>query len=168
MEFFIDNILYIALTLTVFTLVFFFLRNKKTKSTFQTLSKNDIEIKLRAYERLILFLERIEPMSMVNRLELHKSSKDELSSLLIKNIVLEYEYNISQQIYVSDELWRSLELIKNKMINSIASCTKDLSQTATTDDLIKSLLDQSKKNIIIINYAKKILKEEVRYLSNIR
>jgi len=168
MEFFIDNILYIALTLTVFTLVFFFLRNKKTKSAFPTLSKNDIEIKLRAYERLILFLERIEPMSMVNRLELHKSSKDELSSLLIKNIVLEYEYNISQQIYVSDELWRSLELIKNKMINSIASCTKDLSQTATTDDLIKSLLDQSKKNIIIINYAKKILKEEVRYLSSIR
>jgi len=168
MEFFIDNILYIALTLTVFTLVFFFLKNKKNKSDFRNLSKNDIEIKLRAYERLILFLERIEPVSMVNRLELHKSSKDAVSSLLIKNIVLEYEYNISQQIYVSDKLWRSLELIKNKMINSVAACTKDLDSTATTDDLIKSLLDQSKKNIVIINYAKKILKEEVRYISNIR
>ena len=107
-------------------------------------------------------------MSMVNRLELHKSSKEEVSSLLIKNIVLEYEYNISQQIYVSDELWRSLELIKNKMINSVASCTKALDQTATKDDLIQSLLDQSKKNIVIINYAKKILKEEVRYISNMR
>ena len=168
MEFFIDNILYIALTLTVFTLVFFFLKNKKNKSDFRNLSKNDIEIKLRAYERLILFLERIEPVSMVNRLELHESSKDAVSSLLIKNIVLEYEYNISQQIYVSDKLWRSLELIKNKMINSVAACTKDLDSTATTDDLIKSLLDQSKKNIVIINYAKKILKEEVRYISNIR
>ena len=168
MDFFIDNILYIALALTVFTLVYFFLKKKKTNSGFQNLSNNDIEIKLRAYERLILFLERIEPMSMVNRLELHKSSKEEVSSLLIKNIVLEYEYNISQQIYVSDELWRSLELIKNKMINSVASCTKALDQTATTDDLIQSLLAQSKKNIVIINYAKKILKEEVRYISNMR
>ena len=170
MEIFIDNILYITVFFTIVTVVFLFLKKNKSSSyvNHTMLSKNEIEIKLRAYERLTLFLERIEPVSMINRLELHNFTRDVVVSELIKNIVLEYEYNISQQIYVSDQLWKVLELIKSKMINSISSCSENLSKKATTDDLVKKLLDNSKENTIIIRHAQKILKEEVRYVSKFR
>jgi len=165
MDFFADNILAIAVFFTIFTLVFLFFRNTTPKVDARKFSKNEIEIKLRAYERLTLFLERIEPVGMINRLALHNSSIDLITSTLIKNIVLEYEYNVSQQIYVSDGLWKMLELIKNKMINSVAVCSKSLSKKSTSDDLVKKLLEKSKQHTILIRRAQKILKEEVRSIS---
>ena len=77
MEIFIDNIVYIVVFVTIVTLVFFFLnRSQRSVISNDNSSYNQIEIRLRAYERLILFLERIEPVSMINRLELHNQSID--------------------------------------------------------------------------------------------
>ncbi|MAZ55907.1 MAG: hypothetical protein CMP54_02810 [Flavobacteriales bacterium] len=166
MEIFIDNIVYIVVFVTIVTLVFFFLnRSQRSVISNDNSSYNQIEIRLRAYERLILFLERIEPVSMINRLELHNQSIDFIISSLIKNIVVEYEYNMSQQIYVSDNLWKSIELIKNKIINNISNTSKLLSNDSSVDDLVRELLEDSKKHIIIINEIKKTLKEEVKLIS---
>ena len=166
MEIFIDNIVYIVVFVTIVTLVFFFLnRSQRSVISNDNSSYNQIEIRLRAYERLILFLERIEPVSMINRLELHNQSIDFIISSLIKNIVVEYEYNMSQQIYVSDNLWKSIELIKNKIINNISNTSKLLSNDSSVDDLVRELLEDSKKHIIIINQIKKTLKEEVKLIS---
>ena len=166
MEIFIDNIVYIVVFVTIVTLVFFFLnRSQRSVISNDNSSYNQIEIRLRAYERLILFLERIEPVSMINRLELHNQSIDFIISSLIKNIVVEYEYNMSQQIYVSDNLWKSIELIKNKIINNISNKSKLLSNDSSVDDLVRELLEDSKKHILIINQIKKTLKEEVKLIS---
>ena len=166
MEIFIDNIVYIVVFVTIVTLVFFFLnRSQRSVISNDNSSYNQIEIRLRAYERLILFLERIEPVSMINRLELHNQSIDFIISSLIKNIVVEYEYNMSQQIYVSDNLWKSIELIKNKIINNISNTSKLLSSDSSVDDLVRALLEDSKKHILIIDQIKKILKEEVKLIS---
>ena len=166
MEIFIDNIVYIVVFVTIVTLVFFFLnRSQRSVISNDNSSYNQIEIRLRAYERLILFLERIEPVSMINRLELHNQSIDFIISSLIKNIVVEYEYNMSQQIYVSDNLWKSVELIKNKIINNISNTSKLLSSDSSVDDLVRALLEDSKKHILIINQIKKTLKEEVKLIS---
>lgn len=166
MEIFIDNIVYIVVFVTIVTLVFFFLnRSQRSVISNDNSSHNQIEIRLRAYERLILFLERMEPVSMINRLELHNQSIDFIISSLIKNIVVEYEYNMSQQIYVSDNLWKSIELIKNKIINNISNTSKLLSNDSSVDDLVRALLEDSKKHILIINQIKKTLKEEVKLIS---
>jgi len=171
MEFFIDNIIYIALISTILISVFLFFKNqsnlKKSQShlTSKNIPPNELEIKLRAYERLTVFLERIEPVGMVNRLELHNLNIDLVQSTLIKNIVLEYEYNVSQQIYVSDKLWEVIDLVKNKVINNIASSAKPLPKTANTNSLIQILLQNSKENTLLINHAKKVLKQELRSLS---
>ena len=149
MEIFIDNIVYIVVFVTIVTLVFFFLnRSQRSVISNDNSSHNQIEIRLRAYERLILFLERMEPVSMINRLELHNQSIDFIISSLIKNIVVEYEYNMSQQIYVSDNLWKSVELIKNKIINNISNTSKLLSNDSSVDDLVRALLEDSKKHIL--------------------
>ena len=169
MEIFIDNILYIAVFVTIVTLVFFFLRKKNNvELNNKELSENEIEIKLRAYERLILFLERIEPVGMINRLQLHNQGIDVVSSSLITNIVREYEYNTSQQIYVSESLWNAIQLIKNQIINSICTASKQVSKKGDVDDLVTKLLDNSKSNTLMIQQIKKMLKEEVKYVSKIR
>jgi len=166
MEIFIDNIVYIVVFVTIVTLVFYFLnRSQRSVISNDNSSHNQIEIRLRAYERLILFLERMEPVSMINRLELHNQSIDFIISSLIKNIVVEYEYNMSQQIYVSDNLWKSIELIKNKIINNISNTSKLLSNDSSVDDLVRALLEDSKKHILIIDQIKKTLKEEVKLIS---
>ena len=171
MEIFIDNILYIAVFVTIVTLVFVFLRknnNNNVEFNHKQLSQHEIEIKLRAYERLILFLERIEPVGMINRLQLHNQSIDVVSSSLISNIVREYEYNTSQQIYVSESLWNAIQLIKNKIINSISNASKQVSKKGDAHDLVKKILDNSKSNNLMIQQIKKMLKEEVKYVSKIR
>jgi len=166
MEIFIDNIVYIVVFVTIVTLVFFFLnRSQRTSLIYDKSHSNQIEIRLRAYERLILFLERLEPVSMINRLELHNQSVELIISSLIKNIVIEYEYNMSQQIYVSENLWKSIELIKNKLINSISNTAKSLPKEASNDDLVRQLLEDSKGHIVVINQIKKILKKEVKSIS---
>tara|TARA_B100001250_G_scaffold414043_1_gene450375 strand:- start:2810 stop:3319 length:510 start_codon:yes stop_codon:yes gene_type:complete len=169
MEIFIDNIVYIVVFLTIVTSVFFFL-NKSHRSSFHHdhSSQNNLELRLRAYERLILFLERIEPVSMINRLELHNQGVDLITSSLIKNIVTEYEYNMSQQIYVSESLWKSIELIKNKIINSISHTANSLPNQAIIDDLVIQLLEDSKSNIVMIDQIKKKLKQEVNHISKMR
>ena len=92
MEFFIDNIVYIAVFVTIVTVVFLFFKKNKNGDIYieptNKLSFDEIEIKLRAYERLTLFLERIEPISMLNRLELHNANIELLKSLLIKISIL--------------------------------------------------------------------------------
>ncbi|MBF26001.1 MAG: hypothetical protein CMP49_05775 [Flavobacteriales bacterium] len=171
MDFFLENILYFAVFITILSFVFFYLRRNRDLDVSQNISseltQNEIEIKLRAYERLTLFLERIEPVGMINRLELHNEKIEKIPSILIKNIVSEYEYNISQQIYVSDGLWKILELVKNKMINCISNCANSVDNNST-DDLVKKLLKHSNENTLIIKRAQKILKQEISYISQPR
>ena len=174
MDFFTINILedgnlllYIALFVSVITFVFLFLKKKHSESIVgHKISDNELEIKLRAYERLTIFLDRIEPIGMCNRLQLHDiENVDQLKSVLIKNIIAEYEYNISQQIYVSDELWNLIELVKNKIINSIGSVSDSLSKKDKVDIFFQKMLKESLKNNLIIKKAQKLLKKEVRMLS---
>ena len=168
MSFFIDNILFIAIFLTILSFVFLFLRKNNNKRIIQPLnhlSSEQIQIKLRAYERLILFLDRIEPTRMLNRLRLHNANIDVIESGLISNIIIEYEYNVSQQIYISDRLWDMIELVKNSTINNITEVASSLKKTAKADDFIAEILKCSKKNTLIIQNAKKLLKQEVKRIS---
>ena len=167
MDFFIENILYIALLLTVFTFLFLFIKNKNHLNRSYNTTKipqYELELKLRAYERLILFLDRIEPTGMINRLELHQMDMQTTASQLIKNIIVEYEYNVSQQIYVSDSLWDLIELLKNKTINHISDTVQALNKTAPTQLLMKAL-NNSSQNKLLIMQAKKMLKKEMRAIS---
>lgn len=174
MDFFTINILedggvllYIALFVSVITFVFLFLRKKQSEPRVSyKISENELEIKLRAYERLTIFLDRIEPIGMCNRLQLHDiNNVGELKSVLIKNIITEYEYNISQQIYVSDELWKLIELVKNKIINNIASVSDSLSNKDDVNVFFQKMLKASLQNNLMIKKAQKLLKKEVRRLS---
>lgn len=78
--------------------------------------KASLSYKLQAYERLSLFLERITPNSLLVRVPANKLTVRDYHSLLLKSIRDEFEHNLSQQIYVSDDAWRQVVHAKSATV----------------------------------------------------
>ena len=78
--------------------------------------KKVLPIRLQAYERLTLLLERIDPNKLLLRVKPYSDDLQKYESLLIQNIDNEYEHNLSQQIYVSPECWSLITVAKNATI----------------------------------------------------
>ncbi|MGM0635604.1 MAG: hypothetical protein ACQESK_06030 [Bacteroidota bacterium] len=81
--------------------------------------KEILPLRLQAYERLTLFLERISPGSLVPRVQPYNSDQHDYETLLIKTIEQEFEHNLSQQIYVSPKCWNVVKASKNATISLI-------------------------------------------------
>src|SRR6202046_1902859 len=71
----------------------------------KTLSNQTLPLRLQAYERLVLFIERINPANMLIRMNATSYSAHELYSLIVEDIRSEFQHNITQQIYVSSRAW---------------------------------------------------------------
>jgi hypothetical protein len=78
--------------------------------------KKVLPIRLKAYERLTLFLERIDPNKLLLRVKPYSDELQKYETLLIQNIYNEYEHNLSQQIYISPECWNLITAAKNATI----------------------------------------------------
>ncbi|MGB3343807.1 MAG: hypothetical protein WBA61_07840 [Aequorivita sp.] len=81
--------------------------------------KQLLPLRMQAYERLTLFLERIDPKRLLVRVKPFSDSKDDYENLLIKNIEQEYDHNLTQQVYVSPECWNVVNAAKNATIHII-------------------------------------------------
>lgn len=82
-------------------------------------SKNTIPHRLQAMERMTLFLERINPGSLLIRVKPYNDNKHDYENLLIRNIEQEFEHNLAQQIYISDKCWNAIKATKNATISMI-------------------------------------------------
>ncbi|MCM1035340.1 MAG: hypothetical protein NC038_07095 [Paludibacter sp.] len=80
-------------------------------------------IRLRGYERLTLLLERMEPEHLLLSTDLSGMTCRTLQQQLLQTLRLEFEHNISQQIYVSDEVWTAIVLAKEEMIRFVNTCS---------------------------------------------
>ena len=83
-------------------------------------------IRLQAYERMALFLERISPDSLVLRCYQPGMDLKLLQGVMTKNIRDEWEHNLSQQVYISSELWTRIREAKDEMINLVNSAAVSL------------------------------------------
>ena len=83
-----------------------YLLNKDTQ-------KDALPLRLQAFERMTLFLERINPGKLLIRLSPNSENKNDYENLLISNIEQEFEHNLTQQIYMSDECWTIIVTAKN-------------------------------------------------------
>ena len=103
--------------------------------------KNALPIRLQAYERMALFLERIAIPSLVVRVAPKSSDKVDYENLLIRSIEKEFEHNLSQQIYMSDECWNIIKAAKNATIQSIRKA--GMSQSDSADKLREDILNET-------------------------
>ena len=119
-------------------------------------------IKLQAYERLTLFLDRISPDNLVVRLSKSGQSASELRIALIQTITDEYNHNISQQIYVSDQSWHLIKLVKEQIIGIIEVCYNECEKNESGPGLGKKILTRlMAEKIIPTEKAIQLLKKEI-------
>ncbi|MBR9860358.1 hypothetical protein GYB22_06340 [bacterium] len=97
-------------------------------------------IRLQAYERLTIFLDRISPDNLVLRLSKSGQSAGELRALLIRTITDEFNHNISQQIYVSNQAWIMVKAVKEQIIGIVDSCYRECDEDASGPTLGKMVL----------------------------
>lgn len=117
-------------------------------------------LRLQAYERMALFLERITPSKLLVRVVPNTSNKEEYESLLIATIEQEYEHNLSQQIYMTDECWNIITAAKNATIQLLRKASL-LEKTDTANKLREVVLMEMMERRAPSDAALSFIKQEV-------
>ena len=108
-------------------------------------------MKLQALERLSVFMERINPSNLILRIRTPSMSSGDLMNAMLIAVQQEYEHNISQQVYVSDNLWEIVMLTKHNITNVItmagASIPENGSQTVYVDKIFE-ILNQNEADLV--------------------
>ena len=123
--------------------------------------KQALPLKLQAYERLALFLELINPTKILIRVAPLSDSKVDYQNLLIQHIEQEYEHNLTQQIYVSDECWSMIVTAKNTIIQNIRKTGLN-PEITSSDKLRESILTNMFDSESVSSIALGYLKNEVK------
>jgi hypothetical protein len=103
-------------------------------------------LKLQAYERLILLADRIALPNLISRCNQPGLRVREMQNLLVQTIRQEFDHNITQQIYVSPEAWDAIRNLKEQNLLIINQVSSYLPETASGQDLNKSLLEMVMQN----------------------
>ncbi|MCK9481563.1 MAG: hypothetical protein M0R38_07380 [Bacteroidia bacterium] len=120
-------------------------------------------IKLQAYERLVLLVERISPATLIQEYNSPGLSALELKNILIIAINSEFSHNISQQIYISNQAWAMTKLVKEEVLEFIINTYQHLPKDASGIDLSKAMIDAMiASNLQPTQKAIDFLKAEIR------
>lgn len=123
--------------------------------------KTLVPLKLQAYERLCIFLERISPPSLLPRVLTHGMSAARFRTDLVAAINTEFEHNVAQQIYVTENSWNSVRNAKEETIHLIHKAYDRLPDSSNGIDLSRSVYEQiGKSGSIPSDNALSILREE--------
>lgn len=163
----IDLFLYAIPTLITGVIAYYFFKEhtKNEDGRRRFLLKKDLQVnamplRLQAYERMALFLERITPSKLLIRVVPNSSDKEQYESLLIQNIEQEFEHNLSQQIYVSDKCWGIISAAKNATIQIIRKASLS-DKTDTANKLREVVLTEMMERRSPSDAALSFIKEEV-------
>ena len=97
-------------------------------------------LQMQAFERLILFLERLQPDNLMMRIQKPRMSARVLHTAMLKTIRQEYEHNMTQQLYVSPNSWKMVLMAKEEVTKLVNLAATQIPEDATSVDLGKSLM----------------------------
>ncbi|HRD58599.1 MAG TPA: hypothetical protein PK504_11140, partial [Ferruginibacter sp.] len=142
------TILIVGLAAATLALVWLIAEFKGMKEEIRSragINNEAMKLKLQAFERLTLFTERIALAGLVTRVSEENPAANAATfhNSLIQTIKTEYDYNVSQQIYVSPEVWNAILKMKDQNIFIINQLAAGLPGNATALDLGKVLLQYS-------------------------
>ncbi len=129
---------------TAYYLVKKFLNEEDSKRKQELLLKSReqiIPLRLQAYERLTLFLERISPENLVMRINKPGMTARQLQTELLAAIRAEFEHNLAQQIYISQKAWEMIKTARTNTIKSINIAAESMDEKSPAIDLSKSILE---------------------------
>lgn len=142
-----------------------FVNLDENRRKFQLLRDNQkqaLPIRLQAYERMALFLERINPLKLMIRVAPFSNDTTDYMNLLIQNIEQEYEHNVTQQIYLSDEAWVMVVNAKNAIIQNLRNLAAD-SEIKDADQyrmkVLSSLMETESASQLALEFLKSEIKD---------
>lgn len=169
MEQFLEILKYILPSLVVFITVYFLFKmhiqhqEKQKMLQLKQESKNIIlPLRLQAYERVILYLERISPSSLVVRLNNPILNVSQFQLLLLSAVRSEYDHNLSQQLYVSSYGWSAVKNAKEEIVKLVNLAAGKVDANAPSTELsskIFELLVEGQQTPT--DHALEVLKKEV-------
>ncbi len=119
--------------------------------------------RLQAYERMTLFLERIAPQNLLIRLNNPGFTARDFQKVLLDEIRNEYNHNVSQQVYMGEDVWNQIRNAKEDLIILINESASQLPPEATSIDLSKRIFEAvMNKNVDLINHALIELRKEIQ------
>ncbi|SNR34213.1 DUF7935 family protein [Lutibacter flavus] len=164
----IDLLSYTIPTIVTGFVAYYFFKNytasevRKLKITLlKENQKHSLPIRLQAYERMTLFLERMNPSNLLLRVTSINNDKDAYLQSLINTIEQEFEHNLSQQIYISDKCWNviiasknaTMQIIKNTADDSIITNAQELREA-----ILKRMLNTSPPSTTALSFIKNEVK----------
>jgi hypothetical protein len=129
----------------MYALVNNYLTKEGQKRVLELRMKNSevvLPIRLQAYERVCLLLERITPSNMLVRVSSAGQSAGDYQRALLAEIRHEFNHNVSQQIYMSDQAWVMVKRAKEEIVTLINQVIEDLPDHAKGSDLAKRILER--------------------------
>ena len=131
-----------VIAIIIALLAFFTARKAAAAPRLAPVEKYDAtHLQLQAYERLVLLAERIALPNLVSRLNHPGASAREMQAVLLDNIRQEYEYNSSQQVYVSPAAWDAIRHLKDQNMLIINQIANIMPPDAKGSDLNKQVLE---------------------------
>ncbi len=143
-----------------------FLQNEENRRRFilhKEAQTEALPIRLQAYERLTLFLERISPLQLLIRVKPTGEDKKAYVDLLAATIEQEFEHNLTQQVYVSNECWAAIKSAKNTLIQQLRKTLAD-TQLQNAQDIREYILTNFDESQNPTSLALDYLKAEVQEL----
>jgi hypothetical protein len=118
--------------------------------------------RLHAYERMTLFLERMSPQNLLVRLNTGSMPAKDFHQVLLAEVRNEYNHNVSQQVYISEEVWDLIKNAKEDLIVNINDAASEMTEGATSLDLSKKIFEKTMgKAVDPLAHALTELKREV-------
>lgn len=157
--------------LVVFGFIYFILNNYleenfKLRSLDLKLTNQEAitPIRLQAYERVVVYLERITPSNMIMRVHKTGMSSRLLHTELLKSIRSEFEHNVAQQIYMSNAAWELVKSAKEEMIKVVNAAAHKVGENSDGLELCKVLLEitmnvEKLPTQIALEYVKKEIRQ---------
>ena len=131
--------------LITFFLVRSFMREAESQRRSEQLLKNHeitIPLRLQAYERIMLFLERISIDSMLMRHNHPGATSRQMHTEMLAAIRSEYEHNISQQVYISPKAWEMVKNARSQIIKVINTSAEKTNPAAPSIELSKKIIEE--------------------------
>lgn len=119
--------------------------------------------RLQAYERMTLFLERIAPQNLLIRLNNPGFSARDFQKILLDEIRNEYNHNVSQQVYMGEEVWNQIRNAKEDLVILINEAASTMAAEANSIELSKKIFEMvMEKKVDLIGMALSELRKEIQ------
>ena len=171
---FLEIVKYTLPSLVVFATAYYILKKyldnqiiEKRIELSKDLIATKLPLKLQAYERLLLFCERIRPNNLVLRLQTPNMTNQHLRDALLISVQKEFEHNLAQQLYTSKSLWGIIRLAKDEVLNQISLSSATVDNNGNASELTTKLISiQFSEQNDPVELAINAIKEEAKMILN--